>query len=266
MTLTEAGGLFAAAAVAGVINAIAGGGTLVTFPVLLAFGISPVVANATSTVGLFVGTGGSIWGYRRHLEAVRPWLLRFLPVSLAGSVVGSALLVYGSERVFSRLVPFLILFATLLFMLQGTLKRMSGGGNAGGTGELSGNGVEGRGRVAMAIGFQFLVAIYGGYFGAGIGILMLATFGFLGLGSIHEMNTLKTVLGSLINVVAAVAFVVAGLVDWPRALVMTVGALAGYWLGAHSAQRIPAAMVRKVVTGIGLVLAALTFWKEFVGK
>jgi uncharacterized membrane protein YfcA len=114
--------------------------------------------------------------------------------------------------------------------------------------------------------FQFAVAVYGGYFGAGIGILMLATFGFLGLPGIHEMNALKTVLGAVINVVAAVSFVVAGLVDWPRALVMTLGAFAGYWAGAQAAQRIPAAAVRGLVTVTGFVLAAWTFWKEFGGR
>ena len=258
MTLTEVLALGAAAAAAGVINAVAGGGTLVTFPVLLAFGVSPVTANATSTVGLLAGTAGSMLGYRRHLEAVRPWLRRFVPVSLAGGLLGSWLVVAGSERVFSQLVPFLILFATVLFMAQGAIRRLSGIGQGESARPAR------KGSVAAAVAFQFLVSVYGGYFGAGIGILMLATFGFLGLPDIHRMNTLKTVLGALINVVAALAFVVAGLVDWPRALVMTVGAFAGYWLGAHGAQRIPAAAVRAIVAVIGLVLAAWTFWKTFV--
>ena len=258
MSPTEAFALGAAAAMAGVINAVAGGGTLVTFPVLLAFGVSPVVANATSTVGLLVGTAGSVVGYRKHLEAVRPWLRRFIPVSLLGGLLGSWLVVAGSERVFSQLVPLLILFATVLFMAQGPIRRLAG----------IGQGEPGRparrSSVAAAVAFQFLVSVYGGYFGAGIGILMLATFGLLGLPDIHRMNTLKTVLGALINVVAALAFISSGLVDWPRALVMTVGAFAGYWLGSHGAQRIPAAAVRAVVSVIGLVLAAWTFWKTFI--
>jgi uncharacterized membrane protein YfcA len=119
--------------------------------------------------------------------------------------------------------------------------------------------------LAGALLFQFAVAVYGGYFGAGIGILMLASFGLLGLSGIHEMNALKTVLGAVINVVAALSFVVAGLVDWPRALVMTLGAFAGYWAGAQAAQRIPSAAVRALVTVTGFVLAGWTFWKEFGG-
>jgi uncharacterized membrane protein YfcA len=117
-----------------------------------------------------------------------------------------------------------------------------------------------------AIFFQFLVALYGGYFGAGIGILMLASLGFIGLRDIHEMNTLKTILGSLINLVAAVWFVAAGLVNWPKAAAMTVGAVAGYYLASHYAQRIPQARVRQIVTVIGFVLAGVTFYKEFLQK
>jgi len=259
MNPVEVAGLFLAAAAAGVINAVAGGGTLVTFPVLLAFGVPPVTANATSTVGLLVGTAGSMLGYRRHLEAVRPWLRKFLPVSLLGGLVGSGLVIAGDPDTFRRLVPFLILFATLLFTVQGAVRRLAGAGSVDGEGGIGRS-------VAGAVLFQFAVAVYGGYFGAGIGILMLATFGFLGLPGIHEMNALKTVLGAVINVVAAVSFVVAGLVDWPRALVMTLGAFAGYWAGAQTAQRIPAAAVRGLVTVTGFVLAAWTFWKEFRGS
>ena len=117
-----------------------------------------------------------------------------------------------------------------------------------------------------AIAFQFAVAIYGGYFGAGIGILMLASLGFIGLGDIHEMNTLKTILASLINLVAAVWFVFAGLIDWPKAGVMTLGALAGYYLGAHFSQRIPQQRVRQIITTIGFVLSAIMFYEQFVRK
>jgi len=111
--------------------------------------------------------------------------------------------------------------------------------------------------------FQFLVSIYGGYFGAGIGILMLASLGFLGLKQIHEMNTLKTLLSSLINLVAASWFIIAGLIDWPKAAIMTAGALAGYFLGSHYSQRIPPARVRQIITLIGFILSVVTFYKEF---
>lgn len=256
MTTLEIIGLVASAAAAGAVNAVAGGGTLLTFPTLLFFGTAPVVANATSTMALVFGTSGSAFGYRNHLKAIAPWLRRFLPVSLLGGLIGSILLTHTSDDTFSKLVPFLILFATLLFLAQGFFRRFAGA-------HLDDAQSQSRGRIWSAIFFQFLVAIYGGYFGAGIGILMLASLGFIGLHNIHEMNTLKTVLGSLLNLVAALWFVGAGLIDWPRAAVMTVGALAGYYLGAHYAQRIPQPRVRQLITAIGFTISGVTFYKEF---
>jgi uncharacterized membrane protein YfcA len=237
---------------------VAGGGTLVTFPTLLAFGIPPRTANATSTLALVLGTAGSIYGYRRQMDEVRPWLRRFVPVSVAGAALGSWLLTITREATFSRLVPFLILFATALFFAQGLFRRLA-------TAESS-SLAPGRPRaVAGAIAFQFLVALYGGYFGAGIGILMLASLGFIGLHDIHRMNALKTVLGGLINFVAAVWFIFTpGLIRWPQAGVMTAGALGGYFLGSHYAQKIPQARVRQLITGIGLFLSGWTFWEAFL--
>ncbi len=247
--------LAAAAAAAGLINAIAGGGTLITFPALLVFGTAPIVANATSTLALVIGTAGSIFGFRSQIAAVKPWLARFIPVSLLGGLLGSALLTRTGNEIFAHLVPFLILFATVLFLAQGAFRRFAGKEAAT---------TEHQPAIWVAIGFQFLVAIYGGYFGAGIGILMLASLGFLGLRNIHEMNALKNVLGSLINLVAAAWFTASGLIDWPRMGVMTVGALAGYWVGAHFSQRLPQQRVRSLITIIGLVAAAWTFWKQFL--
>jgi uncharacterized membrane protein YfcA len=255
MTVLEIFGLMTAAAAGGAINAVAGGGTLVTFPTLLFFGTSPVVANATSTLALVIGTSGSIFGYRKHLPAVRDWLWRFIPVSLLGGLLGSILLTQTSEKAFAQLVPFLILFATVLFMAQGFFRRLV---------KMDEQGTAAHGPIWPAIAFQFAVALYGGYFGAGIGILMLATLGYIGLHNIHEMNTLKTTLGSLINVVAALWFIVAGLIDWPRAGVMTVGAVLGYFLGAHYSQRISQARVRQLITAIGLILSIITFYQQFI--
>jgi uncharacterized protein len=253
---TEIAGLALAAFAAGGVNAVAGGGTLITFPTLLLFGTSPVVANATSTLALLIGTAGSVFGYREHIAAVKPWLRRFLPVSLAGGFLGAVLLTCTSEETFASLVPFLILFGTVVFVSQGLFRRI-----AGLEAEAAGCG---RRHLVAAVLFQFAVALYGGYFGAGIGILMLASLGVIGFSDIHEMNTLKTVLGALINCVAAAWFVWAGLVHWPKAGVMTVGTLAGYYVGARFAQRIPQAQVRRVIAGIGFVLAAVTFYKQFV--
>jgi uncharacterized protein len=257
MTNTEIIGLALSAVGGGAINAVAGGGTLLTFPTLLFFGTPAVVANATSTLALVVGTAGSMFGYRRHLKPVVFWLRYFLPVSLLGGLIGSVLLTRTSNQSFSKLVPFLIFFATVLFLLQSVFRKFAGRRMESGAAATGG-------KLWLAVAFQFLVAVYGGYFGAGIGILMLATLGFIGLHNIHEMNVLKTTLGSMINLVAAVWFAAAGLIDWPRMLVMSAGALAGYYLGSHFSQRIPQAAVRRIILLIGLLLTALTFWQQFV--
>ena len=237
------------------INAVAGGGTLLTFPVLLFFGTKPVIANATSTVALVIGTAGSIFGFQRQLRVIRPWLARLVPVSILGGWLGSLLLTRSGDQLFAVLVPYLILFATVLFLLQEVIRKWMG--------PPAPNAVP-RHLTApwLAVGFQFAVALYGGYFGAGIGILMLASLGLIGLTNIHQMNALKNVLGSLINLVAAAGFVASGMVDWNRAGVMTVGAVTGYYLGASLSQRIPQVIVRRTVTAIGLALSAIMFYRQ----
>ncbi|MEO7319604.1 MAG: sulfite exporter TauE/SafE family protein [Chthoniobacteraceae bacterium] len=254
MPLIEIFCLAAVAALAGAINAIAGGGTLLTFPALLFFGTAPIVANATSTVALVIGTAGSIFGFRQYLCIIWPWLIRFALVSAAGGWLGSLLLTRTSDRAFVKLVPFLILFATVLFLAQGAFRRFAGIG-----GEPS---VHQR-HVWVAVLFQFAVSVYGGYFGAGIGILMLASLGFLGLRDIHQMNALKNALGSIINLVAAAWFIASGLIDWPKAGVMTAGALVGYFIGAHFSQRIPQVATRRLITGIGFTISAVMFYRQF---
>jgi len=256
VSLVEAIALLGAACVAGVINAVAGGGTLITFPLLILFGMNPVDANATSTLSLVIGTSGGIYGFRQHLADVRPWLTSFIPVSIAGGMLGSFLLTHGSESSFAHLVPYLVLFATLLFMIQGVVTR-----RVAHYGVMGNPLLMGRGHLLMAVSFQFLVSVYGGYFGAGIGILMLATLGFLGFSNIHQMNTVKNVLGSLINLVAAIWFTVNGLIDWPRMAVMTVGAVAGYYIGATYSQRLSQEKVRYLITAIGLIITIVMFWK-----
>lgn len=256
MSVTETLVLATTAAMAGLINAIAGGGTLITFPALLFFGMPAVQANATSTVALVIGTAGSIVGFRGQLAAVQGWLWRFVPVCIAGGWLGSWLLTRTEDKTFSQLVPFLILFATVLFFAQSLFRRFSQRTETSAAPSMRG--------LWLAMAFQFAVSVYGGYFGAGIGILMLATLGFLGLSDIHHMNALKNVLGSIINLVASAWFVAAGIVDWPKAAVMTVGALIGYYSGAHLSQRIPQPMVRRLITSIGLVISAVMFYRQFV--
>ncbi len=249
--------LLASGFLAGVVNSVAGGGTLFTFPALLFSGLDPIRANATSTVALIVGIWGSISGYWRHFPQVRSWLVYFTPVSLVGGLLGGILLTRTPSRTFEWLVPVLILFATILFMLHGAFSRFSSR--------------HGRERVvaptswlSWAIVFQFLVAIYGGYFGAGIGILMLASLGMMGLRDIHQMNTVKTVLGGLINLVAAAYFVWKGLIDWPRAGVVALASSAGYFYGSRFAQRISQNTVRKVIAAVGLAISAVMFYEQFV--
>jgi len=258
MSATQITALAAAAAVAGIVNAVAGGGTLITFPALILVGTSAIVANATSTLALVVGMGGSVYGYRRQIAAVKPWLSRFVPVSLLGGLLGGILLTRTHEEAFAQMVPFLILFATILFLLQGAFRRFAGFGEKSERASTTP-----RHAVWAAVIFQFLVAVYGGYFGAGIGILMLASLGFLGLTNIHEMNGLKTVLSALINLVAAAYFVFAGLIDWPKMAVMTVGAAAGYFLGAHYSQRIPQKRVRQIITAVGFLISGAMFYRQF---
>ena len=254
MTLYEILGLGAVAALAGAINAIAGGGTLLTFPTLIFFGTRPEAANATSTLALVVGTAGSMFGYREHMPAIKNWLTQFSLVSLLGGLIGAVLLTETSDAAFARLVPFLVLFATILFVTQDAFRKM------GRT-----NAEESKKRATRsAMAFQFAVAIYGGYFGAGIGILMLASLGFLGFTHIHEMNALKTVLSSLINVVATLWFIHSGLVIWPQAFVMIVGAFIGYYTAAHYSQRIPQHRVRQLISAIGFGISGYMFYKTFV--
>jgi uncharacterized protein len=253
--------LLLSATAAGVINAVAGGGTLITFPVLILLGVPPVMANATSTLSLVVGISGSVFGFRRLIAGIRPWLPTFLPASLLGGWLGSFLLTRGSERTFSRIVPWLVLFATILFMLQGLIRQLVARRAAGEL--IAGHTMPPTTGTAIILGafVQFLVSIYGGYFGAGIGILMLATFGLLGFSDIHRMNALKTVLGGLVNLVAAVWFAASGLIDWPKMGIMTLGALAGYYLGSTFSQRLSQQKMRRVITAIGLIITIVMFWK-----
>ncbi len=263
-------GLISSSFGAGVMNAMAGGGTILTFPVLIWLGESAITANATSTVALLPGAAGSMVGYRRELATHREWLSTLMLPSLLGGALGSVLLLRTPERAFAKLAPLLILFATVLFMFQGVvarwmLRREEAAGRAvAPTPEGPPRPQHGipAGRQRIAWIFQFGVAIYGGYFGAGIGILMLAVLGFLELTDIHAMNGLKNFFGLCINSVAALYFISRGAVDWPAALVMAVGALAGGYTGARFARRIGRDKARAAVIVIGLLIAGILFWQQ----
>ncbi len=245
--------MFCAAFAAGAINSIAGGGTLITFPVLIWLGLDPKVANGTSTVALWPGLFGGLFGYRRELENSSPILIRLGLTSIGGGALGAWLLILTPSPVFARQVPFLILFATLLFMSNGLInKRLRLGSLEGNPTKLWWTG---------AIVFQFFSAIYGGYFGAGNGILMLAAMGLLGLNDLHRANGIKNFLGICINSIAVFSFAFAGLVVWQDALVMACGALAGGYFGASMAVRIGQVWVRRGVIVIGFVIFVAMVWK-----
>ncbi|HSL23536.1 MAG TPA: sulfite exporter TauE/SafE family protein [Vicinamibacterales bacterium] len=245
-----------AAAAGGIVNSIAGGGTLLTFPSLVALGVPPLVANATSTVALWPGALSSMFGYRGRLRGYERWALVFAVPSLAGGALGAWLLLSTPEARFERIVPWLVFGATLLFALQGPVMRRLRPGRTV-EGEESGGFIPRHGAIALLC--QFLVGVYGGYFGAGIGILMLAVLGYMGFSDVHRMNGLKNWGGLCMNFVAAAMFAVSGIVDWAVALSMAVGATAGGYLAARVAQRVPQAAVRRAIIGVG-VAAGLWLW------
>src|SRR5437773_345750 len=238
---------------AGAVNSIAGGGTLLTFPSLLTV-VPSVIANATSTVALVPGSLASGWGYRREMQAARRWLMLLIWPSLLGGGVG-ALLVTRLEEYFDALVPWLLLTAAALFLFQPAIVRFTGIGKS--------HVFPSRGMQTAIIAFQFLVAIYGGYFGAGIGILMLSSLSLMGISDIHQMNALKSILGSCINGVAVVVFIVEGKVVWHFAMVMAAAAILGGFLGAHFARRLNPNVVRWLVIAIGFGLAGHFFYRQW---
>ena len=250
--------LAASAFGAGAMNAMAGGGTILTFPTLMFLGMPAVAANATSTVALLPGAATSMVGFRREVSANRAWLRTLFLPSLLGGVLGSVLLLRTPEKTFQHLAPVLILFATVLFMVRGALAKRF----APKTGNPDASSLP-PGRWLTAVLLQFGVAVYGGYFGAGIGILMLALLGFLGLTDIHAMNGLKNFFNLCINSVAAAYFVLQGAVSWPEAAVLAVGAALGGYGGARFSRHIGQEKARAAVVVIGLLVTALLAWQQF---
>ena len=244
--------------IGGVMNSIAGGGTLLTFPALVALGLPPINANATSTVALWPGALGSMWGYRGEVKGSRRWAYGFAIPSLLGGAVGAWLLLRTPAERFSALVPWLVLGATVLFMVQRPAMTRVSRWRA--RAPASDEDLVSRWPPTAVLVYQFLVAIYGGYFGAGVGILMLAALGFMGLANIHRMNGLKNWGGLCMNAVAAVVFAFTSLVNWPVAIVMAVGAICGGYLGSRTAQRVPQPLVRGAVVAIGMVSGLLLFF------
>jgi hypothetical protein len=239
------------AVAAGAVNAVAGGGTLLTFPALTS-AIDPEFANATSTVALFPGTLASVWGYRQQLPACKKWIGWLTVPSVLGGAVGALLV----DQTFGVVIPWLILLAAVLFLLQPTLGRLFKRETAA-LQDPSGKVLAG------IVVVQLFIGIYGGYFGAGIGILMLSSLSFLGLKDIHETNALKTFLAFCINVIAAGIFSARGMVEWRYALAMAAAAILGGYLGARFSLLLRPVLVRWIVIVIAFSLAAYYFARQF---
>jgi hypothetical protein len=257
-TAAHAAALVASAVAAGAMNAMAGGGTILTFPTLIFLGMPAIRANATSTVALLPGAAASMAGFKEDVLSHKGWLRTLVVPSLIGGIIGSILLLVTPEKTFAHLAPVLILAATVLFMARSALARrfMPQGGGDPDPSRLS------RGRWIAATLLQLAVAVYGGYFGAGIGILMLALLGFLGLQNIHAMNGLKNFFNLCINCVAAGYFILRGAVSWPEALILAVGAVLGGYGGARFSKHIGQDKARAAVVVIGLLVTAVLAWQQ----
>lgn len=241
---------------AGAINSVAGGGTLVSFPILVGLGLPSILANTTSTIGIWPGSLGSIWGFRKELgrtDKRMRWLM--IPGAL-GAAIGALLLKLTPSHTFDRVVPFLILFATILFIVQAPiqekLKRQRDGTPR--ESKLS----------VLAIVLMLLVGVYGGYFGAGISIMMLSILGVIGLTDILEMNALTSLFSLCINGVAILFFVGSGLIYWPFVPFMAVGAMVGGYGAAGVARKIGRKNVRRFVICVGLTIAVYLFVRLFL--
>lgn len=238
--------ILAAAFGAGALNAIAGGGTFLTFPALVFIGVPPIIANATSAVAVFPGYLAAAAGFRKDIGAVAPVnLYRAIAAALAGGLAGGLLLLVSNDAVFSAIVPFLLLAATLVFAFQDRLRR------ALANGALQARPYGGAG--------LFLVSLYGGYFNGGLGIVMLALFALWGLENINLMNGLKNILSFVVSAISVATFALAGIVLWQEAVVMMIAAVAGGYAGARLARVLPARVVRIIVIAIGFGMSVIFF-------
>jgi uncharacterized membrane protein YfcA len=246
--------LFFAGALGGAINAVAGGGSFVSFPALLFTGVPPVPANATNTLAMWVGTTASGGAYREKLNIPRRVMIPLVVTSVIGGLAGAFLLIKTPAQTFLHVLPWLLLGATLLFAFG---KHLTGRISAGISHEAS------NAAVAVASLYETAVAVYGGYFGGGVGIMNLAMLSALGMTDIHAMNKLKVMLGGVINGVATITFVVTGMIVWPQAMVMTAGSILGGYSSAHFSQKLPQAWVRSFVILVGTAMTIYFFIRAY---
>jgi uncharacterized protein len=254
LSLESAIFLFIAGALGGALNSVAGGGSFVAFPALLVTGVPPIPANATNTIALWTAAAASGGAYRSKLDVPRRVLVPLLAASLVGGLAGAFLLLKTPAQTFMRVLPWLTLGATLLFAFG---KKLSGGRRSIVEHETT------NAALAGATLFQLAVAVYGGYFGGGMGIVMLAMLAVLGMTDIHAMNALKSVMGFVINGVAAVTFVLKHAVYWKHGTVMIAGGILGGYVGAHYAQKVPQSWIRSFVVLVGAGMTIYFFAKSY---
>ena len=254
MTIETIVFLFIAGTLGGALNSVAGGGSFIAFPALLFTGVPPIPANATNTIALWTGAAASGGAYRKRLDIPGRVMIPLLAASVTGGIVGAFLLLKTPAHTFMRVLPWLTLGATLLFAfgrkLAGERKSVIGHETAAAA-------------LVGATAFQFCVAIYGGYFGGGMGIVMLAMLATLGMTDIHAMNALKSVMGFVINGVAVVTFIVARAIYWKQGVIMIAGGIAGGYLGAHYAMKMPQVWIRWFVVLVGAGMTVYFFWKSY---
>jgi uncharacterized protein len=247
--------LFAAANVAGALNAIAGGGSFISFPSLVFTGVPEIPANATNNVGAWTGLVASSRAYRRHLDVPSRVLVPLVLVGIAGGTLGAYLLLKTPAHTFRTLIPWLMLGATLLFTFG---KKLIGERTSRVSHDAS------AGTLASASFFLFLAAVYGGYFGGGLGIVLLALLAALGMTNIHAMNALKTLLSAAINGPPVLVFALNKVIYWPQAIVVMTGFVLGGYLGGHYGQRLPQKAVRVFVILVGTGMTIYFFVKAYV--
>ena len=238
---------------AGLLNAVVGGGTFLSFPALVFSGVPPLSANATNTLALFPAGGASALAYRRDFAESRGTLIPYAVASMAGGAAGGALLLHTPEETFRKLVPWLLLFATVVFS-AGPLLRTNP--------EKTGNG-PGSWRLVLGSALQFAISVYGGYFGGGMGILMLAAWSLLAAGNIHAMNAMRSLLSALINGTAAIAFIIAGVIAWRSCVVLAVAATVSGYAGAAGVRRLDAVWVRRFVVATAWGMTIYFFARSY---
>jgi uncharacterized protein len=254
LTLQIIAFLFFAGMLGGALNSVAGGGSFIAFPALLFSGVPPIPANATNTIALWTGAAASGGAYRSRLDVPRRVMLPLLIASLVGGLAGAFLLLKTPAHTFMRVLPWLTLGATLLFAFG---KKLAGQRASVIEHETSGAAL------MTATVFQLAVGVYGGYFGGGMGIVMLAMLATLGMTDIHAMNALKSVMGFVINGIAVVTFIIARAVYWKHGSIMILGAIAGGYFGAHYAMKLPQVWIRYFVVVVGAGMTVYFFWRSY---